>query len=163
MYRSEVLFKPSPLSISFSYFGMRKTNLNYCRVVTKQQFSMSNLTLPIIMLKHRANCSLQTWVSWSHTTFIIAPTAAPAPAPGTWPEGTYGLMRASQGCPGMLDWHEGSRFYDTEDVLSGNKFSPDITSYLAGMSIYPVSMILELQTKQFGKKVIKHISFLNKK
>ena len=75
--------------------------------------------------------------------FNAASTAAPTPAPVTWPEGTYGLMRAAQGCPAAVDWHAGSRYYDTEDLLGGNKFSPDINSYLAGRTFRQPSDILE--------------------
>ncbi|KAL4224310.1 hypothetical protein ACF0H5_017765 [Mactra antiquata] len=53
--------------------------------------------------------------------------------PITWPAGTYGLMKAAQGCPaGHTHWSGGWRKFDTEDTDSHNYFSPNVNSYLSG-------------------------------
>ncbi|XP_060582741.1 mucin-2-like [Ruditapes philippinarum] len=54
--------------------------------------------------------------------------------PITWPLGTYGLMKATNGCPGdNTRWQEGWRKFDTEDTFSShNSFSSGIQHYLSG-------------------------------
>ncbi|XP_071095708.1 uncharacterized protein [Haliotis cracherodii] len=51
--------------------------------------------------------------------------------PVTWPQGTYGLMKAKTGCPGgRVTWHEGWRYEDFEDVMTHNHVSGQL--HLAG-------------------------------
>jgi hypothetical protein len=63
--------------------------------------------------------------------------------PITWPLGTYGLMKATNGCPGdNTRWQEGWRKFDTEDTFSShNSFSSGIQHYLAGISTRLVIII----------------------
>ena len=43
--------------------------------------------------------------------------------PLTWPDGTYGLPKPSDGCPSEFSWNEGYRYHDTEDNYSNNQWS----------------------------------------
>lgn len=53
--------------------------------------------------------------------------------PITWPSGTYGLMKASNGCPmNNARWEEGWRKQSTELTNNKNDHSPDISTYMAG-------------------------------
>ena len=52
--------------------------------------------------------------------------------PLTWPKGTYGLPMPKSGCPKGTNflWRKGTRYQDTEDYRSDNKWS--VNHYLAG-------------------------------
>ncbi|KAL4223037.1 hypothetical protein ACF0H5_016514 [Mactra antiquata] len=52
----------------------------------------------------------------------------------TWPNGTYGFMESTYGCPddGQITWLKGSRHQDTEDFRSHNTFSYNIQHYMKG-------------------------------
>ena len=52
--------------------------------------------------------------------------------PLTWPRGTYGLPMPQTGCPTVpgFTWHQGTRYQDTENYGSGNRWST--TYHLAG-------------------------------
>ena len=49
-----------------------------------------------------------------------------------WPSGSYGLMKTAHGCPSDSKWQSGWREQDLEDRNTANKFSPNITQYMAG-------------------------------
>ena len=68
---------------------------------------------------------------------------SPVQIPVTWPQGTYGLMKTTNGCPGNnVDWEYGWLEQDTDDVNMNNTFSPDIQLYLHGMVGYFNSIAL---------------------
>lgn len=48
---------------------------------------------------------------------------------GPWPDGTYSLPQAAQGCP--MRWSSGWRFQDNQNTGNGNSWSPsDLASYM---------------------------------
>ena len=60
----------------------------------------------------------------------------------TWPAGTYGLMKTTQGCPGGT-WQSGWLEQDSEDWGTANSFSPNIYLYLAGIiQLYTLKIII---------------------
>ena len=76
---------------------------------------------------------------YTHTCVSDSPVQIPV----TWPQGTYGLMKTTNGCPGNnVDWEYGWLEQDTDDVNMNNTFSPDIQLYLHGMVGYFNSIAL---------------------
>ena len=71
--------------------------------------------------------------AWSQSFNYIKLRCFLVYVPGsTWPAGTYGLMKPSQGCPDDT-WQSGWREQDSEDFSNANQFSPNVDLYLAGM------------------------------